>query len=51
MVREDEGVKVHRTLPKVEKGTRDSEEWVKKVEPGEPNIQIVSEGSVISANC
>lgn len=35
MVRKEGGTDVHHSLPKVEKGTRSSEEWVKKVEPGE----------------
>ena len=38
VVREEEGEKAYHSLPKVEKGTRNSEEWVKKVEPGEQRI-------------
>jgi hypothetical protein len=35
VVREEGGEKVYHTLPKVEKGTRNTDEWVMKVEPGE----------------
>jgi golgi apyrase len=33
-VREQEGEKVYHSLPTVEKGTKEGEEWVKKIEPG-----------------
>ena len=34
VVRIEQGPKSYRSLPKVEKGTRDSEQWMFKVEPG-----------------
>ncbi|KAI5122224.1 hypothetical protein M0805_002712 [Coniferiporia weirii] len=34
LVRSEEGPKAYRSLPKVEKGTEDAEDWVRKVEPG-----------------
>ena len=33
-VRAEGGPAVYNTLPKVEKGTRDVTQWVKKIEPG-----------------
>lgn len=34
VVRSEEGPKSYGSLPKVEKGTRNEDEWVLKVEPG-----------------
>lgn len=34
IVRSEEGPKIYHTLPKVEKGTKDAGDWVRKVEPG-----------------
>lgn len=35
VVREEEGESVWASLPKVEKGTKNADDWVTKVEPGE----------------
>ena len=37
IAREEEGERVHSSLPKVEKGTRNVDDWVTKVEPGAYN--------------
>lgn len=44
VVRYEEGQDVFNSLPKVEKGAREGEEWVSKVEPGERGRRLCNTG-------